>query len=250
MSDPIPLLAIESLSARYQRHITALDALSLTVGEGEIVALLGRNGAGKSTALQAVSHLLPARRGEVTSGRVLWRGEDITAEAPHRLVRRGIVSVLEGRHCFPSLTLEENLKAGALALSPSRGELSLRLEEIYQIFPRLKEKRRQPAGLASGGEQQMAAIGRALMADPALLLLDEPSMGLAPKVIEEIFSVLRQLNQQQKLSILVAEQNSTVALRHAHRAYVLDGGSVALSGSAQELSHNEDVQKIYLGFAA
>lgn len=250
MSDGTPLLSVTHLSARYQRHIIALEDVSLTVGEGEIVALLGRNGAGKSTALQAISHLLPARRGEVSAGRVLWAGQDITAEVPHKLVRRGIVPVLEGRHCFVSLTLEENLITGALARSASRGQIRQGLEEVYQIFPRLKDKRHLPAGLASGGEQQMAAIGRALMAKPRLLLLDEPSMGLAPRIVEEIFTVLSQLNQRQKLSILVAEQNSTVALRHAHRAYVLDSGSVALSGNAQELSQQEDVQRIYLGFAA
>ncbi|ROR08908.1 ABC transporter ATP-binding protein [Erwinia sp. JUb26] len=250
MTDRNALLEVSHLSARYQRHIVALEDISLTVGEGEIVALLGRNGAGKSTTLQAISHLLPARRGEVSAGRVLWRGTDITAEAPHRLVKRGIVPVLEGRHCFVSLTLEENLIAGALARSASRAEIRQGLEEIYQIFPRLKDKRQLAAGLASGGEQQMAAIGRALMAKPQLLLLDEPSMGLAPLIVEEIFAVLTRLNQQKKLSILVAEQNSTVALRHAHRAYVLDTGSVALSGSAQALSQQEDVQRIYLGFAA
>lgn len=250
MSDGTPLLSVTHLCACYQRHIISLEDVSLTVGEGEIVALLGRNGAGKSTALQAISHLLPARRGEVSAGQVLWAGQDITAEAPHKLVRRGIVPVLEGRHCFVSLTLEENMITGALACAASRGQIRQGLEEVYQIFPRLKDKRHLPAGLASGGEQQMAAIGRALMARPRLLLLDEPSMGLAPRIVEEIFTVLSQLNQRQKLSILVAEQNSTVALRHAHRAYVLDSGSVVLTGNAQELSQQEDVQRIYLGFAA
>ncbi|WP_297207534.1 ABC transporter ATP-binding protein [uncultured Pluralibacter sp.] len=250
MPDASPLLDVTDLSARYQRHIVALETLSLYVNEGEIVALLGRNGAGKSTALQAIARLLPARRGEVTAGRVRWAAEDITTATPHGLVRRGIASVLEGRHCFTSLTVEENLIAGTLAHPLSRRELRLRLEEIYHIFPRLKDKCRLAAGLASGGEQQMVAIGRALMAKPRLLLLDEPSMGLAPKMVEEIFTVLRQLNQQHALSILVAEQNSSIALRHAHRAYVLDSGRVALSGSAAALSQQEDIQKIYLGFAA
>lgn len=250
MTDTSPLLDVADLSARYQRHIVALASLSLFVDEGEIVALLGRNGAGKSTALQAIARLLPSRRGEVTAGQVRWAGEDVTTAAPHGLVRRGIASVLEGRHCFTSLTVEENLITGTLAHPLPRRELRLRLAEIYHIFPRLKDKRLLAAGLASGGEQQMVAIGRALMAKPRLLLLDEPSMGLAPKIVEEIFTVLHQLNTQQKLSILVAEQNSSIALRHAHRAYVLDSGRVALSGNAAALLQQEEVQKIYLGFAA
>ena len=227
----------------------ALDDVSLSVDEGEIIALLGRNGAGKSTLLQAVSHLLPARRGQISAGVMLWAGQDIASEMPGQLVRRGIVPVLEGRHCFASLTLEENLITVALARSASRVDIRQGLEEMYEIFPRLKEKRHLRAGLASGGEQQMAAIARALMAKPRLLVLDEPSMGLAPRITEEIFTVLSQLNQRQKLTILLAEQNSTVALRHAHRAYVLDSGSVALSGDAHALSQQEDVKRIYLGFA-
>ncbi|PWC16476.1 ABC transporter ATP-binding protein [Brenneria corticis] len=243
-------LTVSNLSARYQRHIIALEAVSLRVEEGEIVALLGRNGAGKSTILQAISHLLPARRGQVSAGEIRWGGEEITNAAPHQLVRLGIVPVVEGRHCFPSLTIEENLITGALGRAATRADIRRGLAEVYDIFPRLKDKRTLKAGLASGGEQQMAAIGRALMSRPRLLLLDEPSMGLAPRIVEEIFSVLTRLNRQQGLSILVAEQNSTVALRHAHRAYVLDNGGVALSGPAAELSQREDVQKIYLGFAA
>ena len=243
------LLSLDGVSVVYNHAIVALTQVSLDVRPGEIVALLGANGAGKSTTLKAVSNLLPAQLGKVTEGRALFDGEDITHRAAHRIVRAGMVQVLEGRHCFRSLTVEENLLTGAAARHSSRTETRQDLERIYDIFPRLREKRRLPAGLASGGEQQMAAIGRALMARPRMLVLDEPSMGLAPKIVEEIFAVLSRLNTEAQVSILVAEQNSTVALRYAHRAYVLEHGSVVLSDDAATLRENDDVKAFYLGLA-
>jgi branched-chain amino acid transport system ATP-binding protein len=243
------LLSLDGISVVYNHAIVALTRVSLDVRPGEIVALLGANGAGKSTTLKAVSNLLPAQLGKVTEGRVLFDGEDITHRAAHRIVRAGMVQVLEGRHCFRSLTVEENLLTGAAARHSSRTETRQDLERMYNIFPRLREKRRLPAGLASGGEQQMAAIGRALMARPRMLVLDEPSMGLAPKIVEEIFAVLSRLNTEARVSILVAEQNSTVALRYAHRAYVLEHGSVVLSDDAATLRENDDVKAFYLGLA-
>jgi branched-chain amino acid transport system ATP-binding protein len=243
------LLSLDGVSVVYNHAIVALTQVSLDVRPGEIIALLGANGAGKSTTLKAVSNLLPAQLGKVTEGRALFDGEDITHRAAHRIVRAGMVQVLEGRHCFRSLTVEENLLTGAAARHSSRTETRQDLERIYDIFPRLREKRRLPAGLASGGEQQMAAIGRALMARPRMLVLDEPSMGLAPKIVEEIFAVLSRLNTEAQVSILVAEQNSTVALRYAHRAYVLEHGSVVLSDDAATLRENDDVKAFYLGLA-
>ena len=244
-----PLLMLDDVHVAYNHVIVALGGITLEVRPGEIVALLGANGAGKSITLKAVSNLLPAQRGHVTHGRIVFDGRDITRLAPHRVVRSGLVQVLEGRHCFRPLTVEENLLTGAAARQASRPETRADLERVYEVFPRLREKRRLPAGLASGGEQQMTAIGRALMARPRLLVLDEPSMGLSPRTVEDIFSVLRRLNVDHGLSILVAEQNSTVALRHAHRAYVLEHGHVALTGAAAVLRERDDVKAVYLGLA-
>lgn len=244
---PNPLLTIDSVEATYNHAIVALQGVSLTVSRGEIVALLGANGAGKSTTLKAVSNLLPAERGRVTGGHIRFDGHDVARTSPAALVRLGLVPVLEGRHCFKALSVEENLATGALGRSASRAEAAQDLEKVYTIFPRLKEKRRTVSGLTSGGEQQMTAIGRALMARPRLLVLDEPSMGLAPLVVQDIFGKLKQLNQSEGLSILVAEQNSTVALRYADRAVVIETGRAVLEGAAATLRQRDDIKHFYLG---
>jgi branched-chain amino acid transport system ATP-binding protein len=243
------LLRIEGVRATYNHAIVALESVSLDVRQGEIVALLGANGAGKSTTLKAISNLLPAQRGQVTRGRILFDGRDITRLGSSQIVRRGLVQVLEGRHCFGSLTVEENLLTGAAAIRAGRADARRDIARVYAIFPRLAEKRRLKAGLASGGEQQMVAIGRALMSRPRLLVLDEPSMGLAPRTVAEIFSALRALNETDGVSILVAEQNSNVALRTAHRAAVLEHGAIVLSDTAAHLRDREDMRAFYLGLA-
>ncbi|SFD85161.1 ABC transporter ATP-binding protein [Paracidovorax konjaci] len=242
-----PLLRLEGVHVHYLGAIAALQGVTLDVRAGEIHALLGANGAGKSTALRAVSHLLAALRGQVTQGRIAFDGQDVLRASPDALVRRGLVPVLEGRHCFPSLTIEENLVTGGIGGGASRARLAQDLERVYAAFPRLQAKRHTPAGLTSGGEQQMAAIGRALMARPRLLVLDEPSMGLAPRTVEDIFRELARLNREEGLTLLIAEQNSTVALRHAHRATVLDTGRSALQGEAHELRARADIRALYFG---
>jgi branched-chain amino acid transport system ATP-binding protein len=247
MSDPAVLLQLDAVEATYQNAIVALHDVSLTVRRGEIHALLGANGAGKSTTLKAVSNLLPAERGQITAGTIRFDGRDVARTTPAQLVRLGLVQVLEGRRCFPNLSIEANLVTGALGRDASRAETAVDLERVYAIFPRLQERRRVAAGLTSGGEQQMAAIGRALMSRPRLLVLDEPSMGLAPLVVQDIFARLRQLNRDEGLSILVAEQNSTVALQYADRATVLEAGIAVLEGSADELRQREDIQHFYFG---
>lgn len=244
-----PLLQVEQVEVFYEQAILALRGVSLNVGQGQIVALLGANGAGKSTLLKAISNLVRAERGEVVSGRILYRGAPITRVDPSGLVADGLAQVLEGRHCFAQLTVEENLLTGAFVTRPSRAQLKARLARIYEYFPRLALLRKRKAGYTSGGEQQMVAIGRALMAEPALLLLDEPSMGLAPQVVEEIFDTLARLNREQGLSLLVAEQNISVALHYASFAYVLENGAVVASGAAQVLAAREDIQRFYLGAA-
>lgn len=244
------LLSVEHLAATYDRAIRAISDVSVAVRRGEIVALLGANGAGKSTTLQALSALLPARRGQITGGRIAFDGRDVTSVAAAELVRAGLVPVLEGRHCFASLTVEDNLITGAIGRDAKRGEIRDGLDRVYQLFPQLARHRRSVAGLTSGGEQQMTAIGRALMSRPRLLVLDEPSMGLAPLVVEAIFRALKALNREQGLSILVAEQNSTVALRFADRAIVLEGGRSVLTGDARELRQRADIKHLYLGGAA
>ncbi|WP_375785137.1 ABC transporter ATP-binding protein [Bradyrhizobium sp. Pha-3] len=241
------LLAVERLAATYNHAIAAVSDVSLAVRRGEIVAVLGANGAGKSTTLQAVSALLSARRGQITAGRIVFDGRDVAGTSAATLVRAGLVPVLEGRHCFASLTVEENLITGAMGRDARRAEISADLDRVYALFPRLKVHRRSLAGLTSGGEQQMTAIGRALMSRPRLLVLDEPSMGLAPLVVEGIFRALRQLNSEQGLSILVAEQNSTVALRFSDYAVVLENGRSVLAGAAAELRQRADIKTHYLG---
>jgi branched-chain amino acid transport system ATP-binding protein len=248
MSDPLELV-VDDLHATYNHAIRALSGVSLKVRSGEIVALLGANGAGKSTTLKAISNLLPAERGQVTRGSIRFEGRDLTRTPTSILVRLGLVPVLEGRHVFRALTVEENLITGALGRDASRAETKADLERVYRLFPRLAERRRATAGLTSGGEQQMTAIGRALMSRPRLLVLDEPSMGLAPLVVEDIFKALQKLNLEDGLSILVAEQNSTVALRFAHRATVLEHGHTVLEGGAAELGARDDIKAFYLGLA-
>ena len=216
----------------YNHVILVLKGVSLTVPQGAIVALLGANGAGKSTTLKAISNLLRTERGEVTKGHVLCRGERVDGLTPNDLVRRGVIQVMEGRHCFGHLTVEENLLTGAFIHGSKRRQIADDLEKVYHYFPRLKERRTSQAGYTSGGEQQMTAIGRALMSRPSTILLDEPSMGLAPQLVEEIFEIVKNLNEQEKVSILLAEQNTNVALRFAHYGYILENGRVVLDGDA------------------
>jgi branched-chain amino acid transport system ATP-binding protein len=242
-----PLLSLTDVEVVYDQMILGLRGVSLVVPEGAIVSLLGANGAGKTTTLKAVSGLLAAEGGALTRGGIAYRGASIVAAGPRDLVRQGLAQVLEGRHCFAHLTVEENLKAGALVRRPSRGELAAELERVYAIFPRLAERRRGAAGLLSGGEQQMVAVGRALMSRPRLLLLDEPSMGLAPRIVHEIFATLAELNREERMSILLAEQNATLALRFADLGYVLENGRVVASGPAAALAERDDVKNSYLG---
>lgn len=243
----VPILQIDAIEVLYEQAILAVRGVSLAVPQGQIVALLGANGAGKSTTLKAASNLVRAERGEVVQGRILYRGEDVTQSTPHSLVANGLVQVLEGRHCFSQLTVEENLLTGAFARQVSRGQLKTDLERIYEQFPRLKLRRKSLAGYTSGGEQQMVAIGRALMAKPQLVLLDEPSMGLAPQIVEEIFEIIHQLNQRDGVSFLIAEQNINLALRYAHYGYVLESGRVVSEGTAEQLAARSDIQDFYLG---
>jgi branched-chain amino acid transport system ATP-binding protein len=241
------LLEIEGIEAIYNHSIIALHGVGLTVRSGEVVALLGSNGAGKTTTLKAVSNLLPAERGKITVGGIRFAGHDVLRTSPSDLVRLGLVQVLEGRHCFRSLSVEENLVTGGLGRGSRRTEIAQDLERVYALFPRLKAKRNTAAGLASGGEQQMTAIGRALLSRPRLLVLDEPSRGLAPLIVQDIFRALQILNREEGLSILMAEQNSAVALRYAHRATVLENGVAVLEGAASELRERADIKALYLG---
>jgi branched-chain amino acid transport system ATP-binding protein len=240
-------LVVDRVEAIYNHAIIALHGVSLTVRRGEILAVLGANGAGKSTTLRSISNLLQAERGQITAGSIRFEGRDVLRTSPAELVRQGLVQVLEGRHCFRSLTVEENLVTGGVARGSGRAEIIRDLERVYTIFPRLREKRKTASGLTSGGEQQMTAIGRALMSRPRLLVLDEPSMGLAPLIVRDIFSKLKSLNQSEGLSILVAEQNSTVALQYADRATVLENGLAALEGPTAVLRERDDVKTFYLG---
>jgi branched-chain amino acid transport system ATP-binding protein len=242
-----PLLAVNNIEVIYDHVILVLKGVSLEVSEGRVVALLGANGAGKSTTLKAISNLLRAERGEVTKGSVELDGERIDQLNPSEVVKRGGVQVMEGRHCFAHLTVEENLLTGAFTRRAGRGEIATDLEKVYAYFPRLKQRRSSQAGYTSGGEQQMTAVGRALMARPRMILLDEPSMGLAPQIVEEIFEIVRSLNQKEKVSFLLAEQNTNVALRHADYGYILENGRVVLDGPAGDLANNEDVKEFYLG---
>jgi branched-chain amino acid transport system ATP-binding protein len=251
--DPVParaLLAVSNIEVIYDHVILVLKGVSLRVDEGAIVALLGANGAGKSTTLKSISNLLRAERGEVTKGSIEFDGARIDQLNPSAVVRRGIVQVMEGRHCFAHLTVEENLLSGAFTRSGARAQVSADLEKVYGYFPRLKHRRASLAGYTSGGEQQMTAIGRALMARPRMILLDEPSMGLAPQLVEEIFEIVRDLNRKERVSFLLAEQNTSVALRHADYGYILENGRVVMDGAARDLANNEDVKEFYLGLSS
>ncbi len=244
-----PLLVVNNIEVIYDHVILVLKGVSLEVPEGGIVALLGANGAGKTTTLKAVSNLLRAERGDVTKGSILYKNERIDQLTPNDLVKKGVVQVMEGRHCFEHLTVEENLLTGAHTRRDGRAEVAKDLEMVYRYFPRLKERRKSQAGYTSGGEQQMTAIGRALMSRPNMILLDEPSMGLAPQLVEEIFEIVNQLNKQEKVSFLLAEQNTMVALRYADYGYILENGRVVLDGEAKALRENEDVKEFYLGLS-
>lgn len=247
-TDP-PILSVENIEVVYDHAILALRGVSLGVAAGRIVALLGANGAGKTTTLKAISKLIGAERGAIVAGDIQFQGVSILDRPPDQLVRAGLVQVLEGRHCFARLSVEENLLTGAFVRKPGRAALKSELERVYAYFPRLKVRRKSLAGLTSGGEQQMVAIGRALMAHPRLLLLDEPSMGLAPQVVDEIFHIVTELNRREGVAVLLAEQNATLALKHAHHGYILENGRVALAGSAEELRGRDDVKHFYLGMA-
>jgi len=241
------LLRVDNIEVIYDSSILAISGVSLTIPRGGVIALLGANGAGKSTTLKAISGLVQADRAKVSRGDIFFRGKSCVETAPNLRVRDGIVHVLEGRHVFAHLTVEENLSSGAFLRHPGRLRLKERLERVYSWFPRLKTKRTVQAGYTSGGEQQMMAIGRALMTEPTLVLLDEPSMGLAPLIVEEIFNVISQLNKQEQVSFLVAEQNIPLALKHADYGYVLETGKVVLAGTAQDLLSNDALRDIYLG---
>ena len=249
MSDNQPILALNNVEVIYDSVILVLKGVSLTVAKGGIVALLGANGAGKSTTLKAISNLIRAERGEVTKGTVIYKGERIDRLSPSDLVRRGCIQVMEGRHCFGHLTIEENLLAGAFTRRDGRGAVAADLEAIYATFPRLKQRRLAQAGYTSGGEQQMCAIGRAMMSRPEMILLDEPSMGLAPQIVEEIFEIVLDLNKREGVSFLLAEQNTNIALRHATYGYILENGRIVMDGTAEALRSNEDVKEFYLGVA-
>jgi branched-chain amino acid transport system ATP-binding protein len=242
-----PLLEVDHVEAVYDGIRLALRGVSLSVTQGQITVLLGSNGAGKTSTLRAISNLLPAELGAVTSGAIRYEGRDITHTDPADLVRGGLVQVLEGRHCFAQLTVEENLLMGAASLRGSRRSFAPQLERIYEAFPRLYTRRSSKAGYTSGGEQQMIAIGRALMAKPRLILLDEPSMGLAPQIVEEIFEFVRALNRTAGVSFLIAEQNAALALAYADYAYVIENGRVPSHGPAAELAAQNGIQALYLG---
>jgi len=243
-------LAVNNIEVIYDHVILVLRGVSLEVQEGRIVALLGANGAGKTTTLKAISNLLRAERGDVTKGQILYGGNRIDQLNPAELVKRGICQVMEGRHCFQHLTVEENLLTGAYTRGYMGSGVAEDLEKVYGYFPRLKERRHAQAGYTSGGEQQMTAIGRALMARPRLILLDEPSMGLAPQLVEEIFEIVKALNKKEGVSILLAEQNTNIALRYADYGYILENGRVVMDGEAKSLAENEDVKEFYLGFSS
>ncbi|WP_322989069.1 MULTISPECIES: ABC transporter ATP-binding protein [unclassified Hoeflea] len=242
-----PILSVNNIEVIYDHVILVLKGVSLVVPEGGIVALLGANGAGKTTTLKAISNLLRSERGEVTKGSIELEGKRIEAQTANELVRRGCIQVMEGRHCFGHLTIEENLLTGAFTRRDGKAAIKRDMEMVYNYFPRLRERRTSQAGYTSGGEQQMTAIGRALMSRPKMILLDEPSMGLAPQLQEEIFEIVKKLNQQEGVSFLLAEQNTNIALRYATYGYILESGRIVMDGVASDLRENEDVKEFYLG---
>lgn len=241
------LLSVNNIEVIYNHVILVLKGVSLSVPEGGITALLGGNGAGKTTTLKAISNLLHSERGIVSKGSISYRGQPIADLSPEALVKKGVIQVMEGRHCFEHLTVEENLLTGAYTRSDGKAAVQRDLEMVYGYFPRLKDRRKSQAGYTSGGEQQMCAIGRALMASPETILLDEPSMGLAPQLVEEIFEIVKQLNEEEGVSFLLAEQNTNIALRYAHYGYILESGRVVMDGKAADLRDNSDVKEFYLG---
>lgn len=241
------LLEVNNIEVIYNHVILVLKGVSLSVPKGGITALLGGNGAGKSTTLKSISGLLASERGEVTKGSVKYRGEDLEGRNPSDLVQSGIIQVMEGRHVFEHLTVEENLMTGSYTRRDGKAAIDADMELVYTYFPRLKERRKSQAGYTSGGEQQMLAIGRAMMSRPETILLDEPSMGLAPQLVEEIFGIVKTLNEQEGVSFLLAEQNTNVALRFAHYGYILESGRIVMDGPADELRENPDVKEFYLG---
>ena len=243
------LLEVSNIEVIYNHVILVLKGVSLSVPKGGITALLGGNGAGKTTTLKAISNLLHSERGEVTKGSIAYRGNNIAELMPADLVKKGVIQVMEGRHCFEHLTIEENLLTGSYTRKDGRGAVAADLEMVYNYFPRLRERRKAQAGYTSGGEQQMCAIGRALMSRPETVLLDEPSMGLAPQLVEEIFGIVKDLNEKEGVSFLLAEQNTNVALRFAHYGYILESGRVVMDGPAAELRENPDVKEFYLGMS-
>jgi branched-chain amino acid transport system ATP-binding protein len=244
-----PILSVNNIEVIYDHVILVLKGVSLTVPQGGITALLGANGAGKTTTLKAISNLLHAERGEVTKGSIVFEGKEVQALSPNDLVRRGCIQVMEGRHCFGHLSVEDNLMTGAFTRRDGKAAIRDDLDLVYEYFPRLKVRRSSLAGYTSGGEQQMTAIGRALMSRPKMILLDEPSMGLAPQLVEEIFEIVKKLNEEQGVSFLLAEQNTNVALRFAKYGYILESGRIVLDGEASALRENEDVKEFYLGVA-
>lgn len=246
---PTALIDVKNIEVIYNRVVLVLRGVSLSVPEGSIVALLGGNGAGKTTALRAMSNLLAGERGVVSRGTIELRGERIESLSPEGLVRRGLVQVMEGRHCFAHLTIEDNLLAGAYTRHDGKAAIAATLEKVYAYFPQLKLRRRSQAAYTSGGEQQMCAIGRALMANPRVVLLDEPSMGLAPQIVEEVFEIIQLLKAKEGMTFVLAEQNTFMALRCAEYGYVLENGRVVMDGPAESLASNEDVKEFYLGGA-
>ena len=243
------MLSVNNIEVIYDHVILVLKGISLEVPEQGIVALLGANGAGKTTTLKAISNLLRAERGDITKGSIEFQGKRIDRMTPAQLVQQGVIQVMEGRHCFEHLTVEENLLTGAYTRRDGNAAIARDLELVYGYFPRLKSRSRAQAGYTSGGEQQMIAIGRALMSKPKMILLDEPSMGLAPQLVEEIFEIVARLNKDQGVTFLLAEQNTNIALRYANHGYILENGRVVLDGSAAELRENTDVKEFYLGIS-
>jgi branched-chain amino acid transport system ATP-binding protein len=243
------ILSLNNIEVIYDHVVLVLKGVSLTVPRQGIVAILGANGAGKTTTLKAISNLLKAERGEVTKGSIVFDGERVDRMSPNELVRRGCIQVMEGRHCFGHLSIEENLLTGAFTRRDGNTAIKRDLEKIYELFPRLKQRRNSQAGYTSGGEQQMCAVGRAMMSKPKMILLDEPSMGLAPQIVEEIFEIVRRLNAEDGVSFLVAEQNTNMALRYATYGYIMETGRVVMDGEAKMLRENEDVKEFYLGVA-
>lgn len=243
------MLEVNNIEVIYNHVILVLKGVSLSVAKGGITALLGGNGAGKTTTLKAISNLLHSERGVVTKGTISYRGESVADLSPEALVRKGVIQVMEGRHCFEHLTIEENLMTGAYTRRDGKAAVARDLDMVFTYFPRLRERRKSLAGYTSGGEQQMCAIGRALLANPEMILLDEPSMGLAPQLVEEIFENVKRLNEDEGVSFLLAEQNTNIALRYAHYGYILESGRVVMDGRADELRDNADVKEFYLGMS-